>query len=161
MLPICEVCAKTGILCGACESKLQKGKINPLDVELSKILYGLSKGKIGFERAIDIEDFIIILTEKDYIGKIIGKDGVNIRTISTKLGKQVRVIGTGDFREMVYDLVAPARVIGVNKVHKPDGTILQRIRINRRDKARLRMGLEDLERVISTLSQDKIEIKFE
>ena len=62
MLPICDICAKTGVLCGACETKLEKGEITPLDVELSGVLYNLGAGEIGFEKAIvlleeDCEEF--------------------------------------------------------------------------------------------------------
>ncbi len=160
-LPICDICAKTGLLCSACESKLSGGRITELDVELSRILYELTGGEIGFERAIDIKDFVIILANKGDLGKVIGKSGSNIRVISSKLGKQVRVIGTGNIRDMIYDLLAPARISGVNKVFKPDGSTFQRVRISKKDQGKLRMSIEDVSKIVSSLSEEKIEISLE
>ena len=160
-LPICAICAKTSVLCSACESKLQKGKISELDVELSKILYELGGEEIGFDRAIDAENFVVIITQKKDIGKIIGKSGANIRMLSNKLGKQVRVISRGDLKDTIYDFVAPARIIGINTVFKADGSTIQRVRINKKDKGKLRMSIDEIRKIISSLSDDEIEIAFE
>lgn len=160
-LPICAICAKTGVLCNVCEEKLRAGKITPLDVELSKILYKLGNGEIGFESAIDTKNFIIVLTEKENIGKIIGKSGDNIRQLSKELGKQVRVIGTGNLQQTIYDFVAPAKIISINVVYKPDGTVVQRVRINKKDKKKLRMSTKEIEKIISSLTQNPVEILFE
>jgi transcription antitermination factor NusA-like protein len=160
-LPICTICAKTGVLCSVCEEKLKDGRISELDVELSKILYKLGKGEIGFDRAIDTKKFIIVLTQKENIGKIIGKSGDNIRQLSKDLGKQIRVIGTGDLQETIYDFVAPARILSINTVYKPDGTTLRRVRINRKDRKKLRMSLKEIEKLITSLTNDNVEISFE
>jgi len=137
-LPICDICAKTGVLCSKCEIKLKEGKISKLDIELSKLIYSLGNGEIGFERAIDAVNFIIILTKKENIGKIIGKGGDNIRHLSNTLGKQIRVIGTGNLDEIIYDFVAPARIIGINTVYKPEGVVVRRVKINKKDRKKLR-----------------------
>lgn len=160
-LPICAICAKTGVLCNVCEEKLRDGKISELDVELSKILYEKGDGELGFDRAIDTKKFIIILTKKENIGKIIGKSGDNIRQLSKELGKQVRVISTGDLQQTIYDFVAPARILAINTVYRPDGTTLQRVKINKKDKKRLRMNVKEIEKLITSLFNDKVEISFE
>ncbi|HDH41168.1 MAG TPA: transcription elongation factor NusA [Candidatus Altiarchaeales archaeon] len=160
-LPICAICAKSGVLCTACEEKLKAGKISELDVELSKILYKLGKGEIGFDRAIDTKKFIIVLTQKENIGKIIGKGGDNIRQLSRDLGKQLRVISTGDLQETIYDFVAPARILAINTVYKPDGTMVQRVRISKKDRRKLRMSLREMEKLIASLTNNKVEISLE
>lgn len=160
-LPICDICAKTGVLCTACESKLQEGKISKLDIELSRALYDLGGGGIGFERVIDTEKFIIVLAQKDGIGKIIGKGGDNIRILSNKFGKQLRVIGTGDMEGTIYDLVAPARILGINTVYKQNGEIIRKIRINKKDKKKLRMDISEIQKLIGSVTKDNIEISFE
>ncbi len=160
-LPICVICAKTGVLCNVCEKKLNEHKISELDVELSKLLHTIGKGEIGFDRAIDTNKFIIILTKKENIGKIIGKSGDNIRQLSKDLGKPVRVISTGDLQETIYDFVAPARILSINTVYKPDGSTVQRVRINKKDKKKLRMSLKEIEKLIASLTDDKVEISFE
>jgi len=130
-------------------------------VELAKILYEVGLEDVGFERAIDTGDFIIILTKKESIGKIIGKGGDNIRMLSKRLGKKVRAIGTENLQSTIYDFVAPAQITSINKVYMPDGTTLRRIKINRNDKKKLRMDLKEIERLISSLSPDRIEMSFD
>jgi transcription antitermination factor NusA-like protein len=160
-LPICAICAKTGVLCSACEEKLKSGKISELDVELSKRMQTPGKEDIGFDRAIDTKNFVIILAKKDNVGKIIGKSGDNIKQLSKDLGKQVRVISTGNLQEMIHDFVSPAHVIGVNRVYKPDGSTVQRVKINKNDKKKLRMDVEEVENLIASVSDSNVEISFE
>jgi len=160
VLPICEICAKTGVLCSACESKLQNEKISEIDVELSKILYELGQD-LGFDHAIDTENFIIVLTGKDQIGRFIGKSGDNIRLLSNRLGKQLRVIGRGSLEETIYDFVAPARILGINTVYRSDGSTIKRVRIRGKDKKKLRMSLDEIEKLIKSLTDDAIEILFD
>lgn len=159
-IPICTICAKTGVLCSACESKLEKGQISELDVELSKILYESGVDEIGFERVIETTNFIVILTKKENVGKIIGKGGNNIRLLSKRLGKKVRVIGTGNLQETMYDFIAPAQITSINTVYMPDGKTVRRVRVNKKDKKKLRMDLKEIERLISSLTADKVEISF-
>ncbi|MFH0861226.1 MAG: KH domain-containing protein [Candidatus Altiarchaeota archaeon] len=159
-LPICEVCAKTGLLCRMCEKNLQEGKISEIDVELSKILFEMDFEDIGFERSIETESSIIVLVSNEKVGKLIGRDGTNIKNISKRLGKPVRIIGTGNFDEMVVSLAAPAKVVEINRVLRSDGTTLRRIRLREADKSRLRMGYDDLKRVITSLSEHPVDIVF-
>ena len=159
-LPICEICAKSGVLCSACESKLQKGKISETDVELSKILHELGQD-IGFDHAINTENVIIVVTAKDQIGNFIGKGGDNLKILSDKLGKQLKVIGRGSLEETIHDFVAPVKVLGINTVFKPDGSTTKRVRVRSKDKKKLRMSPEEMEKLIKSLADDEIEILFE
>ncbi|ODS37003.1 hypothetical protein BEH94_08115 [Candidatus Altiarchaeales archaeon WOR_SM1_SCG] len=161
MLPICDICAKTGVLCGACETKLDKGELTPLDVELSGILYNLGSGEIGFEKAIDTGDNVIIITQKEAVGKVIGKGGKNLKTLSKKLGKKVQVIGTGKLAELIDDFMAPTRIIGVNTVYKPDGSTIQKVRISKMEKDKLNIEVGTMQNLIHSLTGDNVEIMFE
>lgn len=161
-VPICAICAKTGVLCNACEAKLAAGQISETDVELAKIFYESENMEgTGFERAIDTGEYIIILAKKENIGKIIGRGGDNIRMISKRLGKKVRAIGTESLQDTIKDFLAPAQISSVNKVYRPDGTRITRIRVNRNDKKRLRMDIKEIERLVSSLTTDRIEISFD
>jgi len=160
-VPICAICAKTGVLCNACEAKLAMGQITEMDVELAKIFYESEMEDTGFERAIDTGEYVIILAKKENIGKIIGKGGDNIHMIAKKLGKRVRAIGTENLQDTLRDFVAPAHINSVNKVYRPDGTRVTRIRINKNDKKRLRMDIKEIERLVCSLTTDKIEISFD
>jgi transcription antitermination factor NusA-like protein len=158
--PICAICAKTGVLCSACEAKLRKGEISELDVEVSKIFHEAGMEGTGFERVIESGDHVIILTKKENIGKIIGKSGETIRMISKKLGKKVRAIGTESLQDTIYDFVAPAQISSINTVYMPDGRKVKRIKINKNDRKKLRMDPEEIEKLVCSLTTDKIEITF-
>lgn len=159
-LPICSICAKSGVLCTACEAKLQNGTISVLDVELSRILYKIDED-IEFERAIETENFVIILTKTEYVGKIIGKGGENIKTLSKKLKKPVRVIGSENLEKMIYDFVFPAKILGINLIYKTDGSKKYKVRIAKNDKKKLRMSVSEIHDIIASITKSDADIVFE
>ena len=77
-LIVWEIC-----LCNECEKKLQDGKITEYDIEISRILYKLF-GTIenGFVKSIIQNNTLIIFAERNFIGKMIGVNGENIKKIS-------------------------------------------------------------------------------
>ena len=156
VLPVCDVCLKSGILCQGCENKLKSGEITQIDLDIAKLLFKLGDGKIGFKKTIEIGDVVIIVTEKDQVGKIIGKSGKIVRAISKKIGRKVRVIGEGsDFKEIATDLVAPARISGINIVYGRDDEEKYKIRIMREDARRLPAKLEVLNNILNQSTEKK------
>jgi transcription antitermination factor NusA-like protein len=158
---ICDICAKSGILCSACEKKLQEGNITKLEVDLVQTLFKLTKGEVGFERAIELESAVIIFAKKGDIGKIIGKKGVHIRELSKKTGKNVRVVGTDNARDAIFDFIAPARVKDMRRVFLPGGDELTRVTIDKADEQKLRLKPEEIQKIITALTNTKSEIRFE
>ena len=167
-LPICDICAQSGVLCDACEKKLERKEISDMDVKIAKIVHELNEEaekdeKIGFDRAIDTGEVVLILTKKSDVGRFIGKGGKNLRTISKKLKKKadsVRIVGFGDLSEILYDLTHPAKVLGVSKVYKTDGDTVRRVRIDKRDEGELKISVDTIEGVISSLSGEDVEVVF-
>ena len=156
VLPVCDVCLKSGILCQGCENKLKSGEITQIDLDIAKLLFKLGDGKIGFKKTIEIGDVVIIVTEKDQVGKIIGKSGKIVRAISKKIGRKVRVIGEGsDFKEIATDLVAPARISGINIVYGKDDEEKYKIRIMKEDARRLPAKLDVLNNILNQLTDKK------
>ncbi|MGZ7069839.1 MAG: KH domain-containing protein [Methanobacterium sp.] len=156
VLPVCDVCLKSGMLCQGCENKLKSGEITQLDLDIAKLLFKLGDGKIGFKKTIEIGDVVIIVTEKDQVGKIIGKSGKIVRAISKKIGRKIRVIGEGsDFTEVAADLVAPARISGINIVYGIDGKERYKIRIMKEDARRLPTKLDVLNDIMNQLTDKK------
>ena len=156
VLPVCDVCLKSGMLCQGCENKLKSGEITQIDLDIAKLLYKLGEGKIGFKKTIEIGDVVIIVTDKDQVGKIIGKSGKIVRAISKKIGRKVRVIGEGsDFKEIATDLVAPARISGINIVYGKDDEEKYKIRVMKEDARRLPAKLDVLNNIMSQLTDKK------
>ncbi len=155
-LPICDVCLKSGMLCQGCENKLKSGEISQLDLDIAKILYRVGDGKIGFKRTVEIGDVLIIITEKDQVGKLIGKGGKIVREISKTVERKVRVVGeNSDLKAVASDILTPARISGINIVYGKDGDEKYKIRIRREDARRLPGKMVLLNSIIQELTGEK------
>lgn len=163
-LPICELCAKSGLLCPSCERQLSENRISALDVEMSKLIasmsdrYGLDAA--DFFKAVDTGRIILLLTKGD-VGLLIGKQGCVVKNLTAELGKKVRIVEvSGDAHKTVSDIITPARLLGINTIFKPGGKGY-RVRISRRDIERLPMDLETLNRALATLLEVETTVSFE
>jgi len=158
MLPICNICAKTKVLCASCEAKLKNGEISDMDVKIAEMVYDFGKGEFGFEKAVDIGDFIVILTKKEYVGKIIGSGGENLRKIEESIGKQVKIMGASSAEEMIYTLISPANIVSTSKIYKADGGIMRKITVNKNDADKLKMDIYSIKKIVSNLLHTDVEI---
>jgi transcription antitermination factor NusA-like protein len=155
VLPVCDVCLKSGMLCQGCENKLKSGEITQMDLDIAKLLYKLGEGKIGFKKTIEIGDTVIIVTEKDQVGKLIGKSGKIVREISRSIEKKVRVVGeNSDLRSVAKDILAPARLSGINIVYGKEGQKKYKIRVMAEDSRRIPGRLDVLNSIIKELTSE-------
>ncbi|MFH1587224.1 MAG: hypothetical protein ABID38_05170 [Candidatus Diapherotrites archaeon] len=162
--PLCEIDAKREDLCPDCQKRLDEGKINDLDVRVSRSLHKLSKKfffkNVDFTRALELNEIIVLVCEGN-IGSLIGKRGRVVAELTAEFGKKCRVIErSSDEKKMVQDLVGTARVLGINKVFDPEKTI-HRIIIAEQDKGKMIAPREHLEKGISELLQGEATIEFE
>ncbi len=155
VLPVCDVCLKSGMLCQGCENKLKSGEITQMDLDIAKLLYKLGEGKIGFKKTIEIGDTVIIVTDKEQVGKLIGKSGKIVREISRSIDKKVRVVGeNSDLRAVARDILAPARLSGINIVYGKDGQKKYKIRVMAEDSRRIPGRLDVLNSIIKELTSE-------
>jgi len=162
VLPVCDVCLKSGMLCQGCENKLKNGEISSMDVEIAKLLYKIGDGKLGFKKTIEIGDVVIIVTDKDQVGKLIGKGGKIVREISKSVNEKVRVVGeNSDLKSVATDILAPARISGINIVYGKDGEQKYKIRVRREDSRRLPAKLNNLNDIIQLLTGEKTLVVIE
>jgi len=160
MLPICDICAKTKILCNACSTKLANGEISELDVNLSKEIYEIGQGSFGFKKAIDTGSFIVLLAERKDIGKIFGEGGENLRKLEEKIGKAIKPMPIGNYMEIIYNLVQPATIIGMSKIYRTNGEIIKKVTLSKRDEKNLRMDIPTVKKIVSEISNENVEIVF-
>jgi transcription antitermination factor NusA-like protein len=160
-LPICGPCAARRVLCASCERKLADGRLNIFEVEVSRVLYELLKDEADFTHAVDTDELIIIITRGEDVGKLIGRGGANLKVLSERLGKRVKVIGRDSFSDTVTALIAPARVRGINKVLRPGGGAAFRVRVEREDRDKLRLPLKDLQKLVCAATDMELEMAFD
>ena len=134
---ICEVCLKSHVFCPACEEKLEKGKLEKIDVEIAKFLESL-KEKFKVLRDAQIykvfktNENIIIIARKGDASKLIGKNGSIVKILSKEFKKPVKVVEfSEDIKKFLNNLIFPAEVEGVNIVYKKNGETEYKIRIPR------------------------------
>jgi len=162
--PICETDVKRDDLCSDCKKMVDEGKINDLDVKMSRSLHKLTKKfffkNVDFSKALELNELIVLVCEGN-IGSLIGKKGRVVAELTNEYGKKVRVIEkSSDEKKMVQDLVGNARVLGINKVFDPEKTI-HRIIIANQDKDKMIAPQDQLEKGISELLQGEATIEFE
>ena len=160
--PLCEACTKSGILCAKCEEKKNAGEISETDVSLAQHLAKLdSRGFIknaSFDKTIDLGSLIIVVTSEN-VGTLVGRGGRVVRMLSKEMGKKVRIINGKDFKTAIQDLVAPARVTGINIVYATEGEKTKVI-IPENDKYRLISDLATIEKAANELSEKTILIEL-
>jgi len=157
------VCIKSGILCPSCQEKLDRGEITPLDIEVGKHLLELENKypalkDATFFKAVDTEKMLIVLVKSD--GRSLRPLWNRIsKVMSNKIGKPVRIIEkTASIRQIAEQVLAPARVLGVNIVWLPDGSRENYIRVPRSDLRRLSIRKEQAEKVISEFTKETVRI---
>jgi len=163
--PICEVCLKSNILCSGCQDKLNTGKINQKDIEISRYLYDLS------ERMRSIRDIkilkvvdcgtLIIITDVGDAAKLVGRDGVIVKKIAKEFKKSIRILEEAPtFKGFVENLLSPAPINGINTLYKEDKEVY-RVKIPSIQKNNVIISPEIFSQIISNFYNLKAEIVFE
>ncbi len=162
--PVCEIDLKTGILCSACESKLEKGEITQLDVEISKILFDLSKrfkevNDVVFKKSIDTGDILVLVVGKGSAEKIRGRV---LRILSKRLRRRIKIIEeTKDYKVLSQQLLAPARVLAINIVFLPGNVEKHRIIVPKQDINKLPTNITSIQKILKDITGKEMVISFQ
>ena len=125
-LPICYFDAKTGILCGNCESRLAKGELTPADVEASKAVAALADrvpelSKVTLKRAFEARGSYVLEFDRSDLAALRSNPRVQSELDAALKGKAYLTgAGTSD-RQFLEEVFFPAKVLTVNTVFLPDG----------------------------------------
>ena len=162
-LPICSFCAKTGMLCANCKTKLQDDDISNLDVEISKILVKHSNVKsfqnVKFFNSIDTPELLIISGDKALKQAISSSEQIKGQ-IERLNNKSVQIVAKeGTVKDTLSSLFSPVEVSGIDEIFVPDGT--KEIRVNLRGKVEdLPLQEESMLLIASKLTDSSIRIEF-
>lgn len=154
---------KRDVLCIECQRKFDAHEISELDVRVSRLLYKLSRRffepDIEFRKALEIDGLIVLLCTGK-IGSIIGRRGIIVAEMSRDLGKKVRIVEKSrDEKKMIQDFVGMARVIGVDKVFRQEGTSFK-VKIAKADEGKAITDATGLEKGIKLLLNADVTIEF-
>ncbi|MEM1946257.1 MAG: hypothetical protein QW614_05290 [Candidatus Caldarchaeum sp.] len=127
--PVCTFDLKTGVLCPKCESKITRGELTTLDLDIMRFFVELEKqyaqlAHLHYVRSLRIDDHLfVVFKEKDLSGLPQQLLAQLKKSLSEKFGPTVKLIEEHrDFNMFLQSLVTPARLIAINKVWLPDQT---------------------------------------
>lgn len=137
-IPLDILCVKTGVLCPRCQSMLRSGSVRDYEVDVMRELLDLE----------ELTDFKF-LKDMEYVRSVTGEGALVVIlqetkdntpdprslnklswTLSERLKIRARIItNTKDLKEVVKQLVFPARITSVNTIWLPDGTVEYVVRV--------------------------------
>jgi len=162
-LPVCYFCLKSGLLCKTCDEKLKKGEITKLDIEIAKWFLE-NEGKYPqlkdctFYRAVQKDNLLVVLIGCKSKGLTAFWRKVS-KALSEDRGVNVRIIEkTPSLRNILSQLLFPAKVISLNTVWLPDGSCESTVKIALEDLKKLPADAKVLEEVINELLRETVYI---
>ncbi len=164
--PICSVCLKNEILCKGCTQFTKEQNIPKKEIELYRKLYVLMKNEehlkdVEIKRILSNKDFALIVTIRNDVSKIIGKNGITAKKLSKDLKKQIRVIAdTFNIEEFSKEILFSTPILGINVVYTPNSE-KYRIRIPSSERVLLPISPEDFSQLASTIFKNEVELVFE
>jgi len=163
--PICQVCLKSEILCNGCAEKMGKDEIKIDEISMFRRLnkfLGNQKSlrNVEIKRIVGKKNLIIITTRDD-ISKLVGKEGSNVKKLARELGTPVRIVAqTDDIRDFVTEVLFTVPIMGVNVLYRPEG-IIYRVRVPKTHRMKLPVSSEVLASMSRSLFNVDIDVIFE
>jgi transcription antitermination factor NusA-like protein len=163
---ICIFCAKSGVLCPKCQEKLDKGEITQDDVEISRwfIEYENKNPQLKdctLHKVVRVPEMLVVMIS--CIGKISRAFLMKIsKQISEEKKMNVRIVEkTSSIKKLLEQILAPARVMGINTIWLPDGSWESIIRIPKVDRKKMPIDANSAEEIMKKLTGEIIHIVFE
>ncbi|MEM0015135.1 MAG: transcription elongation factor [Zestosphaera sp.] len=139
-IPLDVLCVKTGVLCPRCQSLVKNGSVKDYEVDVMRELLELEETpefrflkEVEYVRSIMSEGATVVILQEPKSNspdpRALSKLGW---MLSERLGSKTKVIvNTKDLKEVVKQIVFPARITSVNTVWLPDGSIEYVVRVPR------------------------------
>jgi len=137
-IPLDTLCVKTGVLCPRCQSIVRSGSVKEYEVDVMRELLDLEElpdfkflKDMEYVRSVTSEGALVIILQ-DVKDNTPDPRSLNKLSwvLSERLKTKARIItNTKDLKEVVKQLVFPARITSVNTIWLPDGTVEYVVRI--------------------------------
>lgn len=162
--PICNFCAKTGVLCKKCKQKLRRGKITQLEVEVSKAFASAEQKfpkqlqNVTLDRAHRINGSIVLLTRN---GESILENEAIIRFIESEIKNPIEIVERkADTRKTFADFFAPLDILEIDQIYAPpEGDIELKITLQG-DPKLLRFPLDQLKQIAELISKNPVRLEI-
>jgi len=163
--PICQVCLKNDILCNGCAEKVGNEEIKIDEIKMFRRLNEFLKDQkplkdVEIKRAVG-NDILMIITRKDDVSKLIGKEGRMVKKLSKELERPVKIVEkSSNIKDFVKEVFSSVPVLGINVIYKPEGQ-MYKIRIKRTERTKLPLSSELFTSVSRSLFHVDTDIVFE
>lgn len=132
--PVCVFDLRSGTFCSKCEEKLRKNEVTDLDVKIMKQLLDAEKSfpplqTLTYINSIETNELVAIVTKPGDLSRFSSQQISMLRKkLVSVVSKPVRFMeDIADPSEFLETLVAPARIVTINKIWLPDQTTVTRI----------------------------------
>ena len=166
-IPLDYLCVKSGLLCNRCQSLVDSGEVDSFEVKVMQALLELEETQFKelkdstYYKAIKVNDLLILLVG---IGPsmTIQKWIKVAKALQDKLHMKVRIVEkTNNIKNSAIQLLSPARVLGVNTVWLPDGSVQYVIRVSKSERKLLPADSNILESALSKIHDTRVKIRVE
>ncbi len=162
--PICNFCAKTGVLCKKCKQKLRKGQITEVEVTVSKAFakaeqkYPKLLQNVTLDRAHSLDSSIVLLTRN---GKNLIENEELKYTIETEIRKPIEIVERkADTRKTFTEFFAPLDIVEIDQIFvPPEGDVEVKITL-KGDPALLRFPMDQLKQIAELISKNPVRLEI-
>lgn len=166
-IPLDYVCVKSGLLCNRCQSLVDSDQVEPFEVELMRILIELEEKdfkelrEVEYHKAYKLNDLVVlIISSPQYISQ--SRLIKLAKVLQEKLKSKVRILEkSNNIKSTAIQLLSPVRVLGVNTIWLPDGSVQYVIRISKSEKRFLPADTPILETILGKLHSTAVKIRVE
>ncbi|MEM0001517.1 MAG: transcription elongation factor [Desulfurococcaceae archaeon] len=162
--PLDKICVKSGVFCPSCQRKIESGVVTSDDIKVLQALVNLEEKlkflkKGEYVKSIDLGEYMVVLIKN-------GFEQVELamleKELSDIIGKRIKVIEhVSDLKKLIEQIIAPASLLGINKIWLPTGEEIVSVRISRRDRKYIAKNKDQYEELIEKISGIKARIVFE
>jgi len=167
-IPLDYICIKSGVLCPRCRRLIESGQVQQYEVDVIKHLIELEEHDPSFKflkeatyvKSYVVDGFLVLMI--DLLDDVGTQSLIKLaRALGERLGMKVRVVRrTNDMKMVIAQILAPARIQGLNTVWSPDGSVQYVVRISRHDARSLPISIEDLEKLLNEIFNEAFRIKL-
>lgn len=152
------------------------GKNEPFDArdKVERVIVSLSKNfaslnEVRIKHALETSRSFILVSNKQDVAKLVGKEGEIVKILSKELGKPVKILEPlgpraqkDDLHRMFGNLLRPVNITGINILYVPNSTKkIYKICVSNKDKTLLPLAAEDFGAVAKEIVKQEAHLVFE